>query len=274
MNLLTQDDPQYGLAYYRALKLDPDVSKIVGGPAFRTMSGQGHMRGNVNTYQSLGPPQPIQNAGSANPSQPAFMDDRNARPPPPRSNEMQCFGCGQKGHGMSRCPAVSDLIARGVLTRDHGGRIMHKDGSAIRRFGNETYVQAIERENRPLSSLITIVDDTSGSESDEEWSEKDDDEYGEMEEVFVVRDLTNQSYEVERPEKQITARKRQVLDGVYPPRLKEGGKENRPANPETGRAIRPGKSTTAPPARAMDKGKERARPRKAQEQSPVDVHAL
>ena len=273
MNLLTQDDPQYGLAYYRALKLDPDVSKIVGGPAFRTMSGQGHMRGNVNTYQSLGPPQPIQNAGSANPSQPAFMDDRNARPPPPRSNEMQCFGCGQKGHGMSRCPAVSDLIARGVLTRDHGGRIMHKDGSAIRRFGNETYVQAIERENRPLSSLITIVDDTSGSESDEEWSEKDDDEYGEMEEVFVVRDLTNQSYEVERPEKQITARKRQVLDGVYPPRLKEGGKENRPANPETGRAIRPGKSTTAPPARAMDKGKERARPRKAQEQSPVDVHA-
>jgi len=28
MNLLTQDDPQYGIAYYRALKLDPDVAKL------------------------------------------------------------------------------------------------------------------------------------------------------------------------------------------------------------------------------------------------------
>jgi len=33
MNLLTQDDPQYGIAYYRALKLDPDVAKIIAGPA-------------------------------------------------------------------------------------------------------------------------------------------------------------------------------------------------------------------------------------------------
>jgi len=30
---------------------------------------------------------------------------------------------------------------------------------------------------------------------------------------FAVRDVTNQIYEVERPEKQITARRRQVLDG-------------------------------------------------------------
>jgi len=32
MNLLAQDDPKYGLAYYQAMKLDMDVSKIVGMP--------------------------------------------------------------------------------------------------------------------------------------------------------------------------------------------------------------------------------------------------
>ena len=32
MNLLTVDDPKYGLAYYRAMKLDEDVSKIVRPP--------------------------------------------------------------------------------------------------------------------------------------------------------------------------------------------------------------------------------------------------
>src|SRR5882762_4209768 len=32
MSLLTQDDPNYGLAYYRAMKLDADVSKVVSEP--------------------------------------------------------------------------------------------------------------------------------------------------------------------------------------------------------------------------------------------------
>ncbi|KIM71008.1 hypothetical protein PILCRDRAFT_17500 [Piloderma croceum F 1598] len=33
MSLLTQDDPNYGLAYYRAMKLDADISKVVNNPA-------------------------------------------------------------------------------------------------------------------------------------------------------------------------------------------------------------------------------------------------
>jgi len=191
---------------------------------------------------------------------------------------MECYGCGEKGHGMSRCPALTELIAKDVIMRDHGGRIIHRDGSAIRRFGNETYAQAIERENRPLSSLITIAEELSGSERGEEWSEDEDEDNewnGEMEDVFAVRDVTNQIYEVERPEKQITARRRQVLDGVYPPRLKDMGKENRPAmNPETGRVLRPGKTSANQPSQAAEKGKEKARqPRKQMEPISVDVHA-
>jgi hypothetical protein len=276
MNLLAQDDPQYGLAYYRALKLDPDVSKVVSSPAFRRINGPGLVKGNVNTYQSLALPQPTLNVGSAGASPQILVPDRNIRPPPPKPGEMECFGCGEKGHGMSRCPTINNLLGKGVLTRDHGGRIIHKDGTAIRRFGGETYVQAIERENRPIASLITIANESIVSDYDEEWSDEYDEEdlYGHNEGVFAIRDLTNDSYEVERPEKQITARKKQVLDGVYPPRLKDVGKENRPAiNPETGRAIRPGKPSTSQPAKTVEKGKERATPRKPLEPIPVEVHA-
>jgi hypothetical protein len=35
MNLLTRDDPKYGITYYRALKLDPDVARIVAEPDVR-----------------------------------------------------------------------------------------------------------------------------------------------------------------------------------------------------------------------------------------------
>jgi hypothetical protein len=130
------------------------------------------------------------------------------QPQPPRPSEMECFGCGEKGHGMSRCPAINDLIGRGVLTRDHGGRIIHKDGNAIRRFGNETYVQAIERENRPLSNLIMIAEECSESENSEGESMDEGDEWAsEGEDIFAIRDVTNQCYEVERPEKQIMAQK-------------------------------------------------------------------
>jgi hypothetical protein len=146
MNLLTQDDPQYGIAYYRALKLDPDVSRIVAEPALRRPCDQRYGSQRRVNYQQPAPQQ-VRGPTIYN-SQPS---PRMQPQPPPRGSEMTCYGCGEIGHGMGRCPSIADLIGKDILAKDSGGRIVYKDGSTIRRLANETYLQAYEREQ--LSGL-------------------------------------------------------------------------------------------------------------------------
>ena len=249
MNLLTQDDPQYGIAYYRAMKLDPDVTRVVAEPILRR-TYQALPQANVYRQQLPQLPQYPQGPGLYETRGPP---PRAAPQQPPKMSEMKCFGCGELGHGMGRCPAISDLMSKGVLCRDAAGRVIYKDGTSIRRFNEETYVQAIERERRPQTHLVMVNNETDTEEDesdsvddlyfDPEWDQKGYEDSG-REDVFAIRDVGIKSYVAERPEKQITARKRMVLDGVYPPRMKDlaGGKENRPADPETGRPIRTGKA--------------------------------
>jgi hypothetical protein len=71
---------------------------------------------------------------------------------------------------------------------------------------------------------------------DNEASEREESQEKWRDEVFVIQDVRNTGYGVERPEKQITTKRKQVLEGVYPPRLKDlvANKENRRGfNPET-----------------------------------------
>jgi hypothetical protein len=51
MSLLTQDDPSYGLAYYRAMKLDADVSKVVSEPMLRPGNTLNQPQISAATYQ-------------------------------------------------------------------------------------------------------------------------------------------------------------------------------------------------------------------------------
>ena len=66
--------------------------------------------------------------------------------------------------------------------------------------------------------------------------------------VFAIRGSEIKSYEVERPAKQIATKRKMVIDGVYPPRLKDKtGKENQQAkNSETSRTIRSNKNQPNP----------------------------
>jgi hypothetical protein len=187
---------------------------------------------------------------------------------------MTCYGCGERGHGMGRCPRINDLIDRDIFAKDQAGRIVYKDGSQVRRLRDETYIQAYEREQKPSSHLIMVADD---SDLDSQLSEDDSDEEGlaynqELfmdsghEDVFAIHDVGWRSHFADRPEKKIAAKQKMVLDGVYPPRMKDlgKGKENRPANPDTGRPIRPGKSQAPKPPVS--------KPRKVSDPVPVDDH--
>ena len=79
-------------------------------------------------------------------------------------------------------------------------------------------------------------------EKELEWEQDWEEDFG-GEDMFAVHDIGWQSFAAERPEKMIAAKKRMVMEGVYPPRLKglPVGKENHPADPGTGQLVRTGK---------------------------------
>jgi hypothetical protein len=63
MSLLATDDPKYGLAYYRALKMDPDVSHIVRKPMIHQEVSHFSPSMSPNKFQSYSqnPPAPYRN---------------------------------------------------------------------------------------------------------------------------------------------------------------------------------------------------------------------
>lgn len=123
-----------------------------------------------------------------------------------------------------------------------------------------------------------IVEVFSDEEEDEYElrTEQKEEDYSSGDDIFAVCDFT---FAVERPEKQITAKRKQVLDGVYPPRLRDvTGKENKPPrDEETGRTLRGNRGAAAQQQKPsegtqlMQKstvGKEK----ESSEPIPVEVH--
>src|SRR3984885_628269 len=273
MSLLTQDDPSYGLAYYRAMKLDADVSKVVSEPMLRPGNTLNQPQISAATYQqTIQPYIPPRTAAPpvSNYSPPSNYPPRNLMVnrapvpsmPPPRGSEIVCYGCGEKGHGLLSCVSILNLLSNGQITKDMGGRIVKKDGSPIRRMNGETIIQAFEREERPQTHLITIQEMSDHSENDN--TDEEDDV------VLAIREDDVVTFEVERPAKQIAIKRKMVMDGIYPPRLKDlkGEKENHPArNPETGRTTR----TTKIQPKSVGIPREIKKKNKSGEPMPVDV---
>jgi hypothetical protein len=199
MKKLSIDDDEYGITFYKAFKLDPDIVHFIKPP-------------------NLTPPPKPSTSRSNNP-----YPTSNTFP---MNGPISCYGCGTKGHGMSSCPQISELVASGTITYDDNRKIVLRDGSLIRRFTNETFVQAIKRltGNGPKSNFIALQQSCSDySESEEEDNDvfvipvSDDDDY-------EIRSDEVRVMEAERyPHKIKTARK-EALEGVYPPSRK--GKEN------------------------------------------------
>ena len=241
LNSMSNEDPGYGLTYYKAVKLDRDVDKVVRAPRFKTNTLQHYTRSPypapayaapvripATTYQTQSPPNPAPPHLSAANSYPVRPPGTSA----PRREDIRCYGCGETGHGMSNCQKLADLINQGVLTRDNAGRVVKIDGSGIRRIGNENFVEAIAREGRPQSHLVTInneYDIDSGTESD---TDSDDEPYEAFEirydDVYAVQGGRYDAYAADKTEKRISAKRKEVLDGVYPPPLKrQSGRVNK-----------------------------------------------
>jgi len=128
------------------------------------------------------------------------------------------IGCGEKGHGMLACSEIIELTSKGLITRDGSGHIVNKDGTTIRRINGETFVQVIEHEQRPQTHFITIQSDEDLYGRSESEQYKSDNE---VEAVYAIRGNDTNMYEVERLAKQIAMKCKMVMDGVYPPQLKD-----------------------------------------------------
>ncbi|EED80363.1 predicted protein [Postia placenta Mad-698-R] len=195
LNRMSLEDPDYGVTYLRACRLDPLVASVVRKPLIES------------TPPMTRPSAPMTSALRG-----------NAQTGTPRA-EMKCYGCGKLGHGLSSCPDILGLIDRGIIIRDSTtGRLTMKDGSRIFKGMDEPFTTAIERQVGPQSHFITAaeapfcakVEEAASEESDGDGDDEDEDEDSNTEAVYVMP--------VKPTEKIIrTARKQAAQGPVVPP---------------------------------------------------------
>jgi hypothetical protein len=192
--------------------MDPVVAKIIQAPQ---LSGRSQPRsGNPSSFDSR---------PSYRPS--PYGDGTAPRGP------MKCFGCGETGHGIHTCSQIADLINKGVLRKDQGGRITDKNGQRIPKGFDETFIQAIKRINDGQTHYISMaMDDTEDSQTDYYMTEGDDTDSDEED---------NHVMAAERVPKKSTNARREIFDGVHMPpanktyknKDKENIKPRRPGEP-------------------------------------------
>jgi hypothetical protein len=197
-------DPVYARTYYKAIKMDPDVVRCV--PAPNIQAPRAPFRNSYNNAPS---------------SRPVVQSTFNAPMTP--QGPLKCFGCGEAGHSIKNCAQISDMINKGVLTRNSFGRLRDKNGQFIPRNAEESFVDAVKRLSEGLSHYIALNSPNSENSCSEYYiTDSDRNEYD--------SDMDNDAHVMaaERVPKKTTTARREVLDGVYmPPPSHSKGKENK-----------------------------------------------
>jgi hypothetical protein len=215
LNTMSLDDPGYGFAYFKAIKLDKDVEKVVRRP-LNGSQNQSRAPGQNNRRDA--PPH------MGGPQQGGFMP----RPP------MRCFGCGEIGHGISNCQKTNELIQAGVLAHDHAGRIVRGDGTYLHRIAvDEPFTVAVERERKaqnPQSNLVTFSEPDKSFFFGEDDSEREDEVDGAwMREIDSEGETEHFVFPVDAKKRTTAeAARKKANDKVYPEPLPPGvakGKE-------------------------------------------------
>ncbi|KAK7685266.1 hypothetical protein QCA50_011629 [Cerrena zonata] len=183
MNCLSIHDQSYSSLYYRAYSLDPMVADIMMKPVERQQIAQRVSSQAANRAASAASPGPPLSFNRSPP--PHLKPGNNAfQQAPLNPEDRRCFGCGGTGHTMFFCSKISDLVTKGIITKDSTGKYIMADGTFIQRATfDEPLIAAIERlrpiQNHYISISPARVEDY---ESDSSDSEDEDSE----ENVFVA----------------------------------------------------------------------------------------
>jgi C4-type Zn-finger protein len=222
LNSMSLSDPGYGITYFKAIKMDRDVEKVVRRPGSGVPNN-----GTMNRIPNQGP---RRDPPPHFPLAPQPTGDYVERPP------MKCYGCGDIGHGITRCIKIAELINNGVLAKDAAGRVVKGDGTYLQRNMDEPFLAALERERQnsiPKSNYIRFVEpDKTYFIKDEEENSRDDEveiDHGWVREIDSDGDTEHFVFPVDGKKRELAekARKR-AHDKIYPEPLAPGtakGKE-------------------------------------------------
>ena len=123
---------------------------------------------------------------------------------------------------MYNCQRLHDLESKQVIKKDANGRYSWPDGSFIRREGNEYLVQSIERQQKPISSYISINGDETEASGTEVYHAKFDGHafhysYDTPNSTSEEEDEPARTFGVQRSAKIISGKRKEVFDGVSVP---------------------------------------------------------
>lgn len=218
LNTMSISDPKYAALVFRAMKLDPDILKVVRAPVFNTNPSvppapyfprqqQSHFQPQQQSqFQPQRPPH--MNAPFPPRQNNMGVGQQFNQPPRPQQQPNQCFACNGSGHMMSNCPTMNELVARGAVIRNPDGRWTMSDGNYIKRFPGESIAEASRRianiSNTPSAThLIRAIHSHDSDSADSGLNIASDDEDSfycraepsedEMEEYEVARDVWDDS---------------------------------------------------------------------------------
>lgn len=240
MNGLHVGDPQYGLVYWKAIKMDSDVRLIVPEPQLRQSVPPPRISNIDRHLEGSSRPIPTFRAQQFQRQGPPHLSSTfQASQPPPNPtrapvSQLQCYGCRAPGHTINQCPRINEFIQTNVLIRQANGRLARPDGSWVSRQPNETLVEAVEREQQISiqSNFISVSNESSDDETYDWMTDYQEDQGYESEDEaetylavpHIVQLDENgypvngiEVYPVERQVKSTTTARREVMDGVVIP---------------------------------------------------------
>jgi len=228
INTMSLDDPGYAGMVFRALKIDPDVMKVIRPPVFVTRPKIPDAPKFPIMTQPFQPQLPPHMA-------PGFVAPRSYGMSQPVS---ECYGCGGQGHRMATCPDIQEFIAKNMIARNETGRYVYSDGAPIRRAPGESIASAVRREKfsktqeQLESHLIRVVglsdqeltENTYYCELESEASETEesDRDCDNLISAAVLGDWHNHeeaglTYPVTRTNRTMSAKRKEAMEGEYLP---------------------------------------------------------
>lgn len=181
MQSININDSLYATLYYKAYKLDPEISQVVPRPGFDRYRGS---YSGSQTSRNIAPGQ-----------------QNNGRP------MYHCYGCGKSGHNMRNCDEINQLLAKGTIRRDENGKLTMGDGSPIVRGRDEPFVHAIHKMIAGASAKSNFI--ALSSYSPDYSSDSTSDFYSSDALVMAADRPTKVSKD--------TRKQKTTFEGVFPP---------------------------------------------------------
>ncbi|KAK7681970.1 hypothetical protein QCA50_014933 [Cerrena zonata] len=203
LNRMSLDDPAYAIQYFWAYQLNPIIANIVPKPIERS---KGSFQPRPNNIMNRNREGMIHN----NPPHTSPNHEASVHQRPPPMGGRNCFGCGGSGHSIAFCPAITDMVEKGIVKRNGFGKLVFGDGSPIYRMDGEPFEAAIKRLRSMQANFVTAIHNSHDIPMETYDCEYISDEGSSDDEIYVA--TRSQGFAKER---------RRDFNGVYPPARKQ-----------------------------------------------------